>query len=334
MRCQCNNGFAGDGFTCVTDSDSDGYADFSIASCAGTCAYCKQDSCPFNSNIASSSPVPVFNGAPSATQRDYVFFTGANVNASTWSFTGPNTLSETKKSNPTAQVGPASNVPQGIEYDVYATAPENDAGFFGIVFGAQSSSQFCVAQWKFNGPFDGSTPGPNGYFGTPIGTSQAGVGILYIAIGGLDVKCYYNTPTDYSLYNTNVTTPDNTVDFSSQFELLYHDSNRVSPVTGVQYRFHLSYRPQIGYMRLGIYRASDNTLLVDTGDITNAVAVAPATSQFGVYAFRNAANFGSPSYKCCDGYVAGNGDCLPYTVCTNQQRQIVAPTAKSDRVCA
>ncbi len=50
-RCVCNAGFAGDGFSCGIDSDSDGFPNQDLPPCALTCFRCKLDVCPANANV-------------------------------------------------------------------------------------------------------------------------------------------------------------------------------------------------------------------------------------------------------------------------------------------
>jgi hypothetical protein len=50
-RCVCNAGFAGDGFNCGIDSDSDGITNQDLPPCALLCLRCKLDVCPANANV-------------------------------------------------------------------------------------------------------------------------------------------------------------------------------------------------------------------------------------------------------------------------------------------
>ena len=66
-------------------------------------------------------------------------------------------------------------------------------GFFGVVFGMQSSSSFFVAQWKYAGPNNvDSVPDGAGLYGTALGATginYQGQQVFY-STAGLVLKRY------------------------------------------------------------------------------------------------------------------------------------------------
>jgi len=346
-RCQCNTGFAGDGFSCVADSDQDGYADFTITSCAGSCGYCRQDACPTNAAIAFAGWASLYTAATSsaAVQYNYIHnpFTQVPIPNAVWSFptrvvNGVSVVdvAQTGRTNPSALIGSAS-LTGGYELTTLVTglqpSTNADRGFFGLCFGFKNSANFYVAHWKFAHPTFDFTRDALGNFGSSLGNS--GVDPLndpiYYSTAGLTIKRYFAQPTAYSLWATNVT--GRNYDFTNQFASLYQDFNRNTWSINVQYRFQVSYRPSIGYIRVRAFRVSDNVLVADSGDIYDAAGVSSTASQFGVWTMQQNANFQQTEYKCCDGFINASGDCLPWTPCPIGRTESVRPTGTSDRVC-
>ena len=81
---------------------------------------------------------------------------------------------------------------------------------------------------------------------------------------------YFSVPTAYSLWNTNVTSTNvdvtGPINFSGEFQLLYSDPSRTSWILNTPYLLRVSYRPQIGYIR--VWAKDPNGVVVqDTGDM-------------------------------------------------------------------
>ena len=84
-------------------------------------------------------------------------------------------------------------------------------------------------------------------------------------------RSYFAQPTAYSLWATNVT--GRNYDFTNQFASLYQDFNRNTWNVNVQYRFQVSYRPSIGFIRVRAFRVSDNLLVADSGNIYDSAGI-------------------------------------------------------------
>lgn len=92
------------------------------------------------------------------------------------------------------------------------------------------------------------------------------------------VSCFsvFGTVQPYGLWSTSdalfqswsQTIYDNTQSFSTT-------TGRISWSAGTLYRIHVSYRPQLGYYRTQMIRASDNFVVADSG---NQYRPAEATS--------------------------------------------------------
>jgi len=340
FRCQCNLGFTGDGFSCVTDSDGDDYPDLTIPSCSATCQYCRQDSCPRNAAIFGSGFTPVYRTGVATSSINFVHNpSSAQIFNSSWSILGSNTVSQSLKSNPSVLL--ASDVFLG-GYELSTTVQTTGTagyGFFGLVFGYRGTGNFAVLQWKFPGIFDAS-PNPLGYYGTGLGnTGTDGTGgYVYYATSGLTLKSYFNNPTAYSLWTTNPKYAN--IDFSNQFKLLYNEPAHSGWALNAYYVIKVSYRPTTGYVRARAYATNVagvlGALVGDTGDVFDTTLVSSAGSQLGAWSFQQGSTtFTNTGLKCCDGYIPdGNtADCFPYTVCAANQVENTKPTATSDRTC-
>jgi len=346
-RCECLSGFAGDGYACAADSDFDGYADFSISSCSGQCAFCRQDACPSITAIAAAGNAVAFTtlGSGSSVQTNFIGNQSPANAAPNWILNSANSVSQTTRNTPTAltqgvEIG-------GFDYSVFAngtqppSAANPDRGFMGVVFGFRGSNAFYVAQWKYSAPNNADVVADGaGFFGQAIGVTSVSLGgsNVYYSTAGLVLKRYYNSPSSYSLWNTNASVPVGSqaelvtgpIDFSSQFTTLYQDRTRTSWVLNTLYNFRVSYRPTTGYLRVHVTDPS-GAIVQDTGVILGQTFY--ATGQLGVYSFIQRATFTQPSYRCCDGYYAngGAGDCLAYRTCPNGIQTLGTPT--TNHVC-
>ena len=84
------------------------------------------------------------------------------------------------------------------------------------------------------------------------------------------IVSYYNAVSNYSLWNTNDTTTDadvtGAIDFRNEFHTLYQDPTRMGYDVGETYKFRVSFRPSIGYLRVKVTN-SQGDVVQDTGDI-------------------------------------------------------------------
>jgi len=304
-----------------------------------------QDACPLLPSVYAANKAWFLNSTAfntAYTTNTYAFNPAiANVNPN-WVLApqvSANSINQTRRNNPSSFIGPIQTT--GIEFESFITGNANQQGFYGLVFGATDSTHFYVAQWKFAGAND-VNPDVNGLYGTPLGSFSADSGqFYYYSIAGLTLKQYNGSSvSNFSLWTTNATVTDpitrfitGNIDFSNEFNLLYRDPARVSWNVGSKYKFHVSYRPSTGYIRVYAKNLA-NTIIADTGDIWNAGSITATASRFGLYSFYQSTTFTDPTFKCCDGYIAPSGDCLPYTPCAPGTSQTVAPTAVSDRTCA
>ena len=85
-------------------------------------------------------------------------------------------------------------------------------------------------------------------------------------------RSFFATPTDYAFWSTNVTNALN-ANFTSEFLTLYQDPTRTGFAAGTQYSFHVSYRPETGYMRVWVANAATGVRVQDTGDIWDPTSI-------------------------------------------------------------
>lgn len=237
---------------------------------------------------------------------------------------------------PTAFVSPIMTA--GLELETTVSGTELDGGFFGLVFGFESSSSFHVAQWKYAAADNADLMADYaGFYGARLGDVGGNLPDtrVYYSTAGLVLKRYFNSPSNYSLWTTNSTSSNTLVtgpiDFSREFMTLYDDATRSSWNLNEQYVFRVSYRPKIGYIRVWVTDTVGN-VVQDTGDLFNQASTSANMASFGLWSFLQPAAFENTVYKCCDGIVTDNG-CIPYTTCKDNEIEVKPATSSTDRIC-
>jgi hypothetical protein len=266
------------------------------------------------------------------------FFVNNGLGFADWTLSGVNQLTETGYST---QAVYSLDSLTGVEFDTFVTVQTSPGippayNSIGVVFGYQNTESFYIAQFKGVTSDDNPLNWGTNFDGTPRGTTVDGNPVLYFARGGLSVKRVFGPLVDYALWATD------SAAFSTIVETIYDNSMSFSSTTGrvsweyfTQYKIHVSYRASTGYYRVTMVEVATNNVIADTGDQWDAAGAGRGSGAVGVYVLgEEPVTWDQPVYKCCDGYVASNGDCMPWTVCDIFQTQLVEPTASSDRVCS
>jgi hypothetical protein len=189
-RCQCNTGFAGNGFFCGVDSDVDNFPDFTLSGCSGTCGFCRQDTCPLLSSVATASKISI-----TATTGSNVSFPldPADFQSGTNEWTSiPNGVSSYLTASPFKLDTTAfySNLAvNGVEFSTNVRVADNrDENSIGVVFGYRHSQSFYLAQFKYVTPNDNPI-----YWGTTLDGQPRSAGgdlnnMIFRNRGGCTVK--------------------------------------------------------------------------------------------------------------------------------------------------
>ncbi len=179
--------------------------------------------------------------------------------------------------------------------------------------------------------------GPNGRLQSNYAFARAGLNIKHIN-GNVREGAMWSTLDAIShldSFNVSDTKWYLDYDYKPNVTTVYKDDTRTSWLVGEAYRFHVSYRPTIGYIQVRIFRASvSNTIpYLDTGAVYVQSSAATA-GRIALYTYsQSAVTFDLVDFSCCDGSTDALGNCLSYTACPSGQAEAFPPTLNSNRVC-
>jgi len=360
-RCQCNTGFAGNGFFCGVDSDTDGFPDFAISSCTSSCFRCVVDPCPLRADIQQQ----IFIGGSSFANRQYDFKVYPDVQLGTavgpkqdfavWSRNQAGTITSTRNAEPSALVSDYFFAGVDFYVDVTSVSPNlvGDDGAFGLVWGFNSDTNFTYAQWKRTDSSTLMQDAPSGWNLRTTGTR----GAYYdsnseqhqsFLRSGLNIHQVTNTPIFLAFWHS-IAISGTTDQFAPNVTYIFNDVNRNSWIRARVYGLDLHVRPNIQYQQIQIYDITNGVvnppLFFDTGAIrlpvtnggntfTNPVPTRlPGTGRIGLWTNTiDHAAFSNIEYYCCDGWVnASNNACTPYRSCSNGVQ--TEGSWNLDRVC-
>jgi len=364
-RCSCNAGYAGNGFYCGADSDSDGVPNYALSPCSSTCVRCAVDICPFSAGLSRPYFIASRAGLTDAQNLaqhivEWPYPAGNIEHDPIYTVSGNGllygqNLYQSEDGLPSAIIGDQI-LPGDMNYEVDITItqpplnaknPVVQSGFVGVVFGFNGVEDTWIAQWKrtdvsihaYDNPSSwGSLSSglPAYYFdendGFVRGYARSGLNIKRVT-GQVGPLALFSTLDIDQLYTNVVTT-------------VYSDNQtRLSWTENTLYRMDVTYRPSLGFLQLRIFQynagyvsgrdnAFTNSFLIqDTGAIYPNVPFA-ASGKIGLYSLsQGGVSFDDIGFSCCSGWRDGNDVCQPYTICQPGQSVRVKPTATTNRVC-
>jgi len=350
-RCQCNTGFAGNGFFCEPDVDGDGFPALSISGCTDSCFRCRRDICPSRNDVFR----PIFINSVAGVDD----VTNLRAHSVVWPFPSPvvevdpvwtitgngleqgNGVQQIPNSKPGAIYG--DYVFGGVDFSTIITpgiTTPLDDDYFGVIFGFNGLENTFIAQWKHTDIGAAASDAPSTWNSPTSGTvayftDDFSDQYVAYARAGLSIKRVQGPVAPLALWGT--------VDLFGEWpgvKTVFHDAQRRSWTHNKSYRWDVSYRPAQGFIQVRIFDLSTATptLVIDTGAIypqqVDPTITLPATGRIGMYGLSQGNLLWSNiDFSCCDGYQVGE-QCFPFTICGAGQTVVTGPTAYSDRVCS